>query len=709
MKKNTYLGRRNRITQLWIYMIMLTQFHINPFAGQAQQPASYCIYTDILSSPTNPRNSEGDFVTLNDGRILFAYTRFMDSSSDHAPAKIMGRYSDDGGQTWSDKDHLIVANEGEQNVMSVSFLRLHNGDLCLFYAQKNSLQDCIPHLRISKDDAKTWSDPRPVITDQKGYFVLNNDRVIQLESGRILVPVSLHKTPNSDWSHRGEIRCYYSDDMGLTWNRGQVLPAPPDVITQEPGVTELKDGRVMMNIRANHGVQYKSYSSDEGITWSLAEKSIIPSPIAPASLERLPGTGDLILAWNNNGKSGPGYFKSKRTPLTLAISRDEGKSWEFIRNLEGSIHASYAYTAIHQVDDHVLFGYYVKHDDKPGYDLRIRRMSIEEIYTPANPDPVLIVANKHSNTLSYLDPVNLEVLETIKIGNNPHEITITPDQRFAYLSSYEAPGNSILVVDLMKRQQIDTIHTDEYVRIHGAAVSPDGKHVYFTAGQTGFVVEVATATNTVTRAIPTGGKLSHMVYLSPDGQYLLTANITSEDISVINRATGTLETLIPAGKGVEGMAFTPDGKYLWALNQTGGTITVIDWQTRSVLEELGCPGMPVRIRFTPDGKRALVAGWERNGTLTVMDVKTGMKIKRIPVGSYAIGVELSPDGNYAFVGCEDAGNTHIGKDGKENIEKLKDGSDGVHVIDLRSLEVVKIIKTGLGPDPMQMWWPQNTF
>jgi DNA-binding beta-propeller fold protein YncE len=219
------------------------------------------------------------------------------------------------------------------------------------------------------------------------------------------------------------------------------------------------------------------------------------------------------------------------------------------------------------------------------------------------------------------------------------------------------------------------------------------------------VVEVETASNTVTRAIPTGGKLSHMVYLSPDGKYLLTANISSENISVINRESGALETLIPAGKGVEGMAFTPDGKFLWALNQTGGSITVIDWLSRTVLEEFDCPGMPVRIKFTEDGSRALVAGWEMNGTLTVIDVESRKEIKRVPVGSYAIGIEISPDGNYAFVGCEDAGKTSMGKHGEENIEKIKAKSEGVHVVGLHTLENEKIIETGLGPDPMQIWWP----
>ena len=50
--------------------------------------------------------------------------------------------------------------------------------IALFYVRKNSEENCIPQLRYSSDEAATWTDPIPVITDRQGYFVLNNDRVI---------------------------------------------------------------------------------------------------------------------------------------------------------------------------------------------------------------------------------------------------------------------------------------------------------------------------------------------------------------------------------------------------------------------------------------------------------------------------------------------------------------------------------------------------
>jgi sialidase-1 len=282
----------------------------------------------LIPSENNPRNSEGDFINLKDGRILFIYSHFSgDSSSDHAPATLTGRFSDDGGKTWTKEDKVIMPNDGGMNVMSVSLLRLQNGEIALFYLLKNSLVDCIPQMRISKDEAESWSDPIPVITDKKGYFVLNNDRVIQLKNGRLIMAVALHNTPDGEWKKQGDLYSYYSDDNGQTWFSSAKVPNTTGIITQESGLIELKDGRIMMYIRASGWVQQLSFSSDRGETWSHIEASNIPSPISPATIEKIPGTGDWLLVWNNNDGSDP-QIKDKRTPLTTAISKDEGKTGE---------------------------------------------------------------------------------------------------------------------------------------------------------------------------------------------------------------------------------------------------------------------------------------------------------------------------------------------------------------------------------------------
>lgn len=316
----------------------------------------------IATGPDNPRNSEGDFVTLENGRVYYIYTRFTgDSYLDDAPAYLASRFSDDDGKTWSEEDVQVVSQEGKANVMSVSLLRLQNGEIAMFYLRKNSITDCKPIVRFSSDECETWSGTVECTPNKNGYFVVNNDRVIQLASGRLIMPVSQHMVKgNAHWDHEeemGHLYVYFSDDDGRTWEVSEDVPNPKAVIHQEPGVVELTDGRLMMFIRTDAGVQYKSYSTDEGQTWSATEPSDLFSPQSPASIVKVPDTDKLVVVWNNNNGDNP-IIKGKRTPLHLAVSDDNAQTWRNNLVIEDDPNGSFCYTAIHFTADHILLGYF---------------------------------------------------------------------------------------------------------------------------------------------------------------------------------------------------------------------------------------------------------------------------------------------------------------------------------------------------------------
>ncbi|HUW62041.1 MAG TPA: sialidase family protein [Candidatus Bathyarchaeia archaeon] len=309
-------------------------------------------------APQNPRNSEGDFVQLKDGRILFAYTHFTGDASDAGTAHIAGRFSDDGGKTWSPEDTLILPNEGQQNTMSVSLLRLNTGEIALFYLRKNSDYDCRPYLRISTDEAASWSQPTLCI-ETPGYFVVNNDRVVQLSTGRIVIPAARHSLPGQKFRGRGEALCYLSDDNGKTWRPGKTILQAPEASRsglQEPGVIELKDGRLMMLSRTDQGSQFVSYSADGADTWSPAVPSPLMSPVSPATFERIPESAKILLVWNNHANI-PAELKGKRTPLSIALSADDGASWSTPINIETNPDGWYCYTAIEFIPGHALLAY----------------------------------------------------------------------------------------------------------------------------------------------------------------------------------------------------------------------------------------------------------------------------------------------------------------------------------------------------------------
>lgn len=340
-----------------IFLVLFASFAI------AQKPPYRVLQVDgvqknrlLLPGPGNPRNSEGDFISLKDGRVMFIYSHFTGGGSDHSAGHLAARFSSDGGKSWTKKDVVVVEREGKFNVMSVSLLRLQNGKIALFYCRKNSIADCRPLMRLSVDEGNSWSKPITCI-EKVGYNVLNNDRAVQLKSGRLILPVALHNSPSvNKFNGSGIISCYFSDNEGKTWKQSSTTQQGKGVIYQEPGVVELKDGKLMMFCRTSGGSQYLCYSSDQGDTWSQLQSSNIISPVSPATIERIPGTGDLVMIWNNHENVDAAH-KGKRTPYHVAISRDEGKTWGHTKTLEDDPNGWYCYTALAFVGDHILLGH----------------------------------------------------------------------------------------------------------------------------------------------------------------------------------------------------------------------------------------------------------------------------------------------------------------------------------------------------------------
>ena len=71
----------------------------------------------------------------------------------------------------------------------------------------------------------------------------------------------------------------------------------------------------------------------------------LTAPESPATIRRIPSTGDLLMIWNNTYVQGSGHG-GKRTPLTTAISHDEGITWRHVRNLEEDPNQTFAYASL---------------------------------------------------------------------------------------------------------------------------------------------------------------------------------------------------------------------------------------------------------------------------------------------------------------------------------------------------------------------------
>ena len=187
------------------------------------------------------------------------------------------------------------------------------------------------------------------------------------------MPIARHDdaTKPDHFNHQPKTSCWLSDDCGQTWHRSKTVLTGKkgpghehDVALQEPGVVELKDGRLVMFCRTHIDLAFISYSSDQGETWSLN----VPMPgiraaLAAPAIKRIPKTGDLLMVWDDHSMvtSTTHPYYGRRTPFTVGISRDEGKTWEKVKNIEDAPDGWYCYTAIAFVGDHVLLATFRGH------------------------------------------------------------------------------------------------------------------------------------------------------------------------------------------------------------------------------------------------------------------------------------------------------------------------------------------------------------
>jgi YVTN family beta-propeller protein len=299
------------------------------------------------------------------------------------------------------------------------------------------------------------------------------------------------------------------------------------------------------------------------------------------------------------------------------------------------------------------------------------------------PRPLLIVLSKPQAKAQLVDPAAKKVIAEITTGTGPHEVAVSADGKLAFVANYgdQTPGESISVIDLAAHKELRRVTLGALRRPHGILESK-GK-IYFTAENNKAVVRYDPASDRVDWLMGTGQDTTHMLVITKDQTQIFTANIRSDSVSVLEPVGPGVSwrvTVIPVGKGPEGIDLSPDEKEVWTAHSVDGGVSIIDAQTKKVIETI--PGLTKhsnRLKFTPDGKLVLISDPETNQVLA-LDAKTRKLLQRISVPAGPVGIQITPDGRQAYVACS--------------------GAAQIVVLDVSKLAVAGTIDVGPGPDGM---------
>lgn len=281
---------------------------------------------------------------LDNGTVVAAW--FAGSSESDDDVKILTSVRGTDGK-WGEP----IRVSADPNVAHWNPVLFQNdgGTITLYFKVGKDTEYWKTYYSVSTD-GKNWAAPRELVPgDNSGGRGPVKNKPIRLKNGTILAPGSTELG--------GKYRCFVdiSTDNGKTWNRTPEIDSTflgffktPMI---QPTLWESKDGSVHMFTRTKVGKIYRSDSYDGGKTWCSAYPTNLPNNNSGIDLDT-DDSGRIFLVYNPIGI--PGI----RTPLTLAVSTDDGKTFTKIKTFERGL-AEYSYPAVVVKGDtiHITYTY----------------------------------------------------------------------------------------------------------------------------------------------------------------------------------------------------------------------------------------------------------------------------------------------------------------------------------------------------------------
>ena len=286
-------------------------------------------------TPRFPRCHSSTITVLPDGTLIAAWWNGSEEGATDVVIRAARRLPGKG--LW-ETPRIVSDTPGTTEGNPVLFAA-PNGEVWLFHRVGLNPWKRIVWFR-SRDRGRTWTGPT-VLIGESGWTL--RSRIVTLQNGDIVIPAM--KQDASVF--------LISSDRGETWRKSTEIVTRPR--NNEATLIQRRDGSLLAFMRPYDPppakrLIWQSESVDNGRTWSAPARTGFHNPSSAIELLRL-RSGAVVLVFNDDN--------DKRTPLNLAISEDEGRTWNRARVLEdgagrfeyptmtetadGRIHISYSF------------------------------------------------------------------------------------------------------------------------------------------------------------------------------------------------------------------------------------------------------------------------------------------------------------------------------------------------------------------------------
>jgi YVTN family beta-propeller protein len=271
-----------------------------------------------------------------------------------------------------------------------------------------------------------------------------------------------------------------------------------------------------------------------------------------------------------------------------------------------------------------------------------------------DPTSVVMIVNRDSNDLAFLDMKTKKLVGSVFLGNNvnPHMVMMSPDGRYVVTGGTRA--NKAYIIDAKTLQLVKVINVD--IAPEHLSFSPDSRWYYQGNPEGDSISVIDMVSLTKIKTIPGFAEPLNVTF-SSDGSKAYVGNYGAHWVGVIDVRRHELlkkiqvaevpgvAKLDPAKylgeiKGINIAAPTNDGRFLYAADGDLGVVGVIDPREDKVIKVIRVGKNPWRIYMSHDGKYAITPN---NGdeTISIIDLQANKVAATLEAGPNMTGVNFA--------------------------------------------------------------------
>jgi predicted neuraminidase len=283
--------------------------------------------TNFASHESTPEVHSAAAIELADNDIMAFW--YGGTREGHKDVNIYANRWSSKTKTWGNDQSILTREDTKENTLryirklgNPVVTRGPDNAIWLFYVSVSvgGWAGSSINLTRSYDEGQSWSPSRRLITSPfLNLSTLIKGAPIHYTDGTLGLPVYHEFLGKFSELLRINTAGEVIDKKRLSWGKTSLQP----IIL----VTSADSAVAMMRNHGNEPQRILTQStSDAGQTWSPVAHSALPNPDAGIMGLRLINSSQLLLAFNNH--------EEEREDMSLAVSPDNGKSWQIIGAVE---------------------------------------------------------------------------------------------------------------------------------------------------------------------------------------------------------------------------------------------------------------------------------------------------------------------------------------------------------------------------------------